>query len=236
MTQVAPAGDMGSIPRQRTKIPQCLATWPKKKNKKESHNLSSSLRATLFKCMEFGPGGTDGKECRGHKTCSFDPWVRKNSLKEGVATHSSILPWSIPWTVESGGLQSMESPRVGHDWAAKQHTQSINTLHGYCSVVSSSLRPQHMPGYPAHGVFQARMLKWVDISYSRGSSWSGMEHVFLVSVSCTGRQILYHCTIWASPINTKSSTPPPIFLRTHGLKWIHPFLVSEKQNCSVQWK
>ena len=55
-------------------------------------------------------------------------------------------------------------------------------------------------------------------------------------VSCTGRQILYHCTIWASPINTKSSIPPPIFLRTHSLKWIHPFLVSEKQNCSVQWK
>ena len=89
---------------------KALQHGQKTKNKKESHNLSSSLRATLFKCLGFGPGGTDGKECRRHETCSFDPWVRKNSLKEGVATHSSILPWSIPWTVGSGGLQSMESP------------------------------------------------------------------------------------------------------------------------------
>ena len=108
MTQVATAGDMGSIPGQQTKIPYALQHGQKKK--KESHNLSSSLRTTLFKCMGFGPGDTNGKECRRHKTCSFDPWVRKNSLKEGVATHSSILPWSIPWKVESDGLQSLESP------------------------------------------------------------------------------------------------------------------------------
>ena len=49
-------------------------------------------RIILFKCMEFGPGGTRGKEYRRHKTCSFDPWVRKNSLKGSMATHSSILP------------------------------------------------------------------------------------------------------------------------------------------------
>ena len=32
------------------------------------------------------------------------------------ATHSSILPWKIPWTEETGGLQSTGSQRVGHDW------------------------------------------------------------------------------------------------------------------------
>ena len=32
-----------------------------------------------------------------------------------MATHSSILAWEIPWTEEAGGLQSMESPRVGRD-------------------------------------------------------------------------------------------------------------------------
>ena len=34
-----------------------------------------------------------------------------------MATHSSILAWKIPWTEEPGGLQSMGSQRVGHDWA-----------------------------------------------------------------------------------------------------------------------
>ena len=33
-----------------------------------------------------------------------------------MATHPSILAWEIPWTEEPGGLQSLESQRVGHDW------------------------------------------------------------------------------------------------------------------------
>ena len=32
-----------------------------------------------------------------------------------MAAHSSILAWKIPWTEESGGLQSIESQRVGHN-------------------------------------------------------------------------------------------------------------------------
>ena len=36
------------------------------------------------------------------------------SLEEGMATHSSILAWRIPWTEEPGGLQSMGSQRVRH--------------------------------------------------------------------------------------------------------------------------
>ena len=34
-----------------------------------------------------------------------------------MAPHSSTLAWKIPWTEEPGGLQSMGSLRVGHDWA-----------------------------------------------------------------------------------------------------------------------
>ena len=36
-------------------------------------------------------------------------------LEKGMATHSSILAWRIPWTEEPGGLLSMGSQRVGHD-------------------------------------------------------------------------------------------------------------------------
>ena len=38
-------------------------------------------------------------------------------LEKEMATHSSILAWKIPWTVEPGRLQSMGSQRVRHDWA-----------------------------------------------------------------------------------------------------------------------
>ena len=44
--------------------------------------------------------------------CSLD-W--EDPLEKGMATHSSILAWRIPWAEESGRLQSMESQRVGHD-------------------------------------------------------------------------------------------------------------------------
>ena len=37
--------------------------------------------------------------------------------EKAVAPHSSTLPWQIPWTEEPGGLQSMGSLRVRHDWA-----------------------------------------------------------------------------------------------------------------------
>ena len=36
----------------------------------------------------------------------------EDPLEKGMATHSSILPWRIPWTEESAGLMSMESQRV----------------------------------------------------------------------------------------------------------------------------
>ena len=40
---------------------------------------------------------------------------RGDPLEKGMATHSSILAWRIPWTEEPGGMQSMGSQRAGHD-------------------------------------------------------------------------------------------------------------------------
>ena len=45
----------------------------------------------------------------------------EDPLEEGLATHSSILAWRIPWTEESDGLQSMGSQRFRHNLATKQH-------------------------------------------------------------------------------------------------------------------
>ena len=39
---------------------------------------------------------------------------QKDPLEEEMRTHSSILAWKIPWTEQSGGLQSMELQKVGH--------------------------------------------------------------------------------------------------------------------------
>ena len=47
-------------------------------------------------------------------------------LEKEMATHSSILAWRIPWTEEHGGLQSMGSQRVRHDWV----TNTVHTDEG----------------------------------------------------------------------------------------------------------
>ena len=43
-------------------------------------------------------------------------WVLLRLTEKAMAPHSSTLAWKIPWTEEPGGLQSMRSRRVGHDW------------------------------------------------------------------------------------------------------------------------
>ena len=61
---------------------------------------------------EFG-SGTSGKEsaCQVQETQETRVQFlgREDPVEEGVATHSQILAWRIPWKEEPGGLQSMES-------------------------------------------------------------------------------------------------------------------------------
>ena len=48
---------------------------------------------------------------------------REDPLEEGMATHSSILAWKIPWTEETGRLPSMGLQRVRHNWVTEHaHT------------------------------------------------------------------------------------------------------------------
>ena len=55
-----------------------------------------------------------------------ETWVQslgeEDLLEEVMAIHSSILVWRIPWTEESGRLQSMRSQRLGHDLATNTFT------------------------------------------------------------------------------------------------------------------
>ena len=44
---------------------------------------------------------------------------QEDPLEEGMATHSNIPAWRVPWTEEPGGLQSIVSQGIRHDWAIK---------------------------------------------------------------------------------------------------------------------
>ena len=78
------------------------------------------------------PGSAGGKEpacqCRRHETWVWSlGW--EDPLEKGVATHSSILAWRIPWTVEPCGLKSMGSQGVGHNWSDWIHTHTHTHTH-----------------------------------------------------------------------------------------------------------
>ena len=80
-----------------------------------------------------------------------ETWVQflgqEDPMEKGMVTHSSILDWRIPWTEEPGGLQSMGSQRVRHDWVTDTHAhwhyyrEQIKVLAwGYGSLKHSALR------------------------------------------------------------------------------------------------
>ena len=68
--------------------------------------------------MQCFPGGASGKEPPANARDlrhGFNPWVRKIPLEEGMAAHSGILAWRIPWTEEPDELWFTGLQRVGHD-------------------------------------------------------------------------------------------------------------------------
>ena len=59
--------------------------------------------------------------CLPMQEVQFQSLGGEDSLEKEMATHPSILSWKMPWTEESGGLQSRGRKRVGRDSATKQH-------------------------------------------------------------------------------------------------------------------
>ena len=121
-----------------------------------------------------------------------------------MAAHSSVLAWRIPGTGEPGGLPSMGSHRVGQDWsdlaAAAEPINNVMTVSGehwraqphiYIYTYTYMWHTHSLPGSSVHGILQARILEWVEIPFSRGSSWL-MDGT---GVSCIAGRFF---TIWAT--------------------------------------
>ena len=64
----------------------------------------------------------------------WETWVRslgqEDPLEKEMATHSSILAWTIPWTEEPGGLQSTGSQRVGHHFTFTFYVHMVQVYKG----------------------------------------------------------------------------------------------------------
>ena len=79
-------------------------------------------------------------------------------LEKGMATHSSILTWRIPWTEEPGRLQAMGSQR---DTTEVTNTFTSDSATPWTAACQAPL---------SVGILQTRILEWVATHSSRGSS------------------------------------------------------------------
>ena len=73
-------------------------------------------------------------------------------LEKGMAIHSSILAWRIPWTEEPGGLQSMAWQRVRHNWAPNTFTFSL---------IPEPSFPKHSGYKHISGIRQPDLVSWL---------------------------------------------------------------------------
>ena len=104
-------------------------------------------------------------QCRKQRRCKFNPWVGKIPWRRRWQYSLSILTGKSLWTEEPCGLQSIGSQRVGHN-SATEHTSTV------------------------HEILQERILEWVAILFSRGSSQPRDQ----TKVSCIAGGFF---TVWA---------------------------------------
>ena len=114
-------------------------------NYRDSGDLGETLREgngtpLQYSCLE-NPMDGGAWWAAVHEVAESWTWLRDftftlhfHALEKEMATHSSVLTWRIPGTEEPGGLPSMGSRRVGHDWgdsaaaAAKSHYVTYGVL------------------------------------------------------------------------------------------------------------
>ena len=151
-------------------------------------------------CLERLRAGGKGDE-RG-----WDSWMASPTQWTWVWASSGSW-W---WTRKPGVLQSLGLHKVRHDWDTepnwteflgggimKVYTWVLSRVWYFCHTMDCS-----PPSSSVHGIFQARILEWVAISFSKGSSWPrNWSHISCFS--CIGKQILYHCTMWEGGIMTE---------------------------------
>ena len=105
--------------------------WDKVKKEKKS---CITLPGKVF--LRWQSGGESACQGRRQERSSFNPWVKKDPLEKGMATHSSTLAWVIQRMEDPGGLESMQSRRM-----RQQGVHAFSRQRGPHGLMPSKLCP-----------------------------------------------------------------------------------------------
>ena len=200
-------------------MPQAFANVPRVGwGKVQSHPSWDSLSYSLITTFQyyFISGASLVAQLIKNPPAIWKTWVRslgsEDPLEKGKATHSSILAWRIPWTIQSMGLQ-----RVGHDWVTFTFTLSLSQVSSVTQSCPTLCDPMNCstPGLPVHHqlpeITQTHAILWchptisspvVPFSYLQSFPASGsfqMSHLF----KSGGQSIGVSASTSGLPMNTQ---------------------------------
>ena len=131
---------------------------------------------------------------------------QEDPLEKGMATHSSVLAWRTPQTEEPGGLQSMGSQRIRHDWATNTftffHGNSILVFWGTSILSSIVAAPIYIPTnsvgrFPTLLTLSSIYYLWTIWWQSFWLVWDGKSLQLWFDFPSSGAEHLFMC-LWPS--------------------------------------
>ena len=123
---------------------------------------------------------------------------RNRVFSNELALHNQVAPKYWSFSISTSQMSQLNNIRLPKQDQA-QHKHSIHFSNHFKGLLLKYSESHSCPtlcspmdysptGFSAHEIFQARILEWGAISYSRGSSQPRDQ----THISCTGRQVLYH--------------------------------------------
>ena len=135
---------------------------------------------------------------RGHRTLGQNTTSRRRHTSLGVRWEDlkrrQLRSGSGPVRTQSRKFSGNIGPGTCYIMCSE-----IFCYNKYVCILSRIQLVVTPPGFSVHGIFQARILEWVAMSSSRGSSWP-RDWTHVSCVSCIGRQIHYHLAIWEAHV------------------------------------
>ena len=118
----------------------------------------------LYRFLGF-PGGTTGKEparqIRRHERRRFDPWFGKIPWRKAQQPTPVFLPGEPLWTEKPGGLQSIGSQNVGHDWSDLAHIWFLKVMFFKILACNNIQELQLCDYYPKKDLLSCLFGRWL---------------------------------------------------------------------------